>query len=144
MTRPMVACCLFACLCLVSHIGWTAQQNSSSKTDNEAVSELQPSPEEQRERQIQERFVQLLKRSPRFGTALDRVYGYHVERGSLDRFIEDLQQQAKQADSDGTDWMLLGLFEYQRGNDGQAVEAFTRAEEIRKDDRIIWDALISY
>lgn len=132
MTRRFVGCCLFACFFLGSSTGPAALQNSAAQTPLEAARE--ESPEEQRERQIHERFVELLKRSPRFGTALDRVYGYHVERGTLDTFVEELQEGANQNDSDGTEWMLLGLFEYQRGNDGQAVKAFGKAEQLREED----------
>ena len=37
--------------------------------------------EEARERQSMQRFLSLLERNPRKGTPLDRVYGFHVERG---------------------------------------------------------------
>jgi hypothetical protein len=47
-----------------------------------------PSPEDVRERQSMERFLSLLEKNARRGTALDRVYGYHVERGTLDAFVE--------------------------------------------------------
>ena len=40
--------------------------------------------EERRERTTMERFLALLEKAPRRGTALDRVYGDHVERGTLD------------------------------------------------------------
>ena len=46
--------------------------------------------EDDRERQAMERFLSLLEKNPRRGTALDRVYGYHVERGTLDAFIKSL------------------------------------------------------
>src|SRR5438105_2650422 len=49
--------------------------------------------EDERERQGVERFVALLERSPRRGTALDRIYGYHVERGSLDAFLKTYQDR---------------------------------------------------
>ncbi len=32
--------------------------------------------------------------------------------------------------------MILGMIEYQRGNDAKAVEAFTKAESIRTNDPI--------
>src|SRR5690606_3758898 len=44
--------------------------------------------EEKQERIAAERFLQLLKRRPRLGTALDKVYGYHVGRGSLDDVVQ--------------------------------------------------------
>ena len=39
------------------------------------------------ERKVMERFLGVLEKAPRRGTALDRVYGFHVERGSLDSFL---------------------------------------------------------
>ena len=43
--------------------------------------------EEAREQRAMERFLSILEKTPRRGTPLDRVYGYHVERGSLDDFL---------------------------------------------------------
>ena len=50
------------------------------------------SADEERERKIIERFVGILEKNPRRGTALDRVYGYHVERGTLDQLIGELKK----------------------------------------------------
>ena len=91
-------------------------------------------PEEIRARKINDRFFSLLKKRPRLGTALDRVYGFHVERGSLDAFTKELQQEAAQKPGDGTPWMLLGMLELQRGRDSESVKAFRKAEPLRKDD----------
>ena len=49
-----------------------------------------------RERQVMERFLAVLERAPRRGTALDRVYGYHVERGTLDALIKTYQDRTAQ------------------------------------------------
>ncbi|MCA9053139.1 MAG: tetratricopeptide repeat protein, partial [Planctomycetaceae bacterium] len=92
------------------------------------------SEEEQRQVQIAERFVTVLERSPRRGTALDRVYGHHVEFGTLDQFVESLRQRVAQQADDGIGWMLLGLVESQRGEDANAIDAFRKAEEHRPED----------
>ncbi|MEM9366872.1 MAG: hypothetical protein AAGD07_12835, partial [Planctomycetota bacterium] len=34
------------------------------------------------QQQIADRFLQVLQRRPRVGTALDRVYGHHVQNGT--------------------------------------------------------------
>lgn len=91
------------------------------------------SAEDAREQRIMERFLSILEKNPRQGTALDRIYGYHVERGTLDAFVQELQDRANE-DNDGTAWMVLGLFELQRGQDAAAVKAFQKAEETRNDD----------
>ena len=44
--------------------------------------------DEDRDRAVMERFLTVLEKAPRRGTALDRVYGYHVERGSLDALLK--------------------------------------------------------
>jgi len=42
-----------------------------------------------------ERFLKVLLANPRFGTAFDRVYGFHVDRGSIAAFQESLRVAAK-------------------------------------------------
>ena len=80
------------------------------------------------------RFLSLLEKNPRRGTALDRVYGYHVERGSLDSFIKSYQDRVAKKPKDGTGWLILGLLEGQRGQDAAAVTALRQAESTRPDD----------
>jgi tetratricopeptide (TPR) repeat protein len=87
------------------------------------------SPEEERERQVIDRFVSILEKNPRRGTALDRVYGYHVERGNLDAFIQGYVKRTRKDPTDGIAWMVLGLLESQRGKDANAVAAFRQAEK---------------
>ena len=84
--------------------------------------------------QAMERFLSLLEKNPRRGTPLDRVYGYHVERGSLDAFIKSYRDRLEKNPNDGTAWLILGLLEFQRGQDAAAVTALTKAEETRKED----------
>ncbi|MDR3638922.1 MAG: DUF1583 domain-containing protein [Isosphaeraceae bacterium] len=90
--------------------------------------------DEGRERQTMERFLAILEKNPRRGTALDRVYGYHVERGSLETFLKTYQERAAKDPKDGNAWLLLGLLEAQRGRDAAAVAALKKAEETRADD----------
>lgn len=80
-----------------------------------------------------ERFMTLLERNPRKGTALDRVYGHHVERGTVEEFVASFAEQARQV-NDGGAWMIVGMLEYQRGREAAAVEAFERAEALKPDD----------
>lgn len=90
------------------------------------------SPEAERERTTAERFFALLQRRPRLGTALDKVYGYHVGRGSLDEFTKGLEEMAR-AEDDGNLWMVLGMVHMQRGQDSLAVEALTQASDALSD-----------
>ncbi len=86
------------------------------------------------ERRSMERFLSLLERNPRRGTPLDRVYGYHVERGSLDAFIKSYRDRLDKKPDDGAAWLILGLLEFQRGQDAAAVTALANAETHRGSD----------
>ena len=90
--------------------------------------------EEAKQIKIAERFETVLEKRPRRGTALERVYGHHVEFGTLDKFIQGLQDRVKEKPEDGTGWMILGLFESQRGQDADAVDAFAQAEKFLPTD----------
>ncbi len=97
------------------------------------TAEIEPAarqtPEEQREEQIIKRFLTVLEKNPRRGTALDRIYGYHVERGSLDQLIRTYRERANKNQTDGVALMIVGLLESQRGKDADAVTAFRQAEK---------------
>jgi len=94
------------------------------------------SPDEDRERQAMERFLAVLERGPRSGTALDRVYGSHVERGSLDAPVRGYRDRVAKDPKDGPAWILPGLIESRRGRDSAAVSAFRAAEGARPDDAL--------
>ncbi len=68
-----------------------AQGPAPARPSNPALDA--PTPEDERERQAMERFLSLLEKSPRRGTSLDRVYGYHVERGTLDALIKRFEDR---------------------------------------------------
>ncbi|MCO6045540.1 tetratricopeptide repeat protein [Aeoliella sp. ICT_H6.2] len=88
---------------------------------------------EKTERITAERFLQLLKRRPRLGTALDKVYGYHVGRGTLDEFCESLEAEAKES-NDGKLWMILGMVQMQRSQDTLAVSSLEKAQDLLPDE----------
>ncbi len=114
---------------------------ANEPVSNETVADAPPAgetPEEAKERVAAERFLQLLKRRPRLGTALDKVYGYHVGRGSLDEFTAALEKEAAAGD-DGNVWMVLGMVQMQRGQDALAAAALEKAESLLPDE-----ALASY
>jgi tetratricopeptide (TPR) repeat protein len=92
------------------------------------VNDDEPTPDELRERAVMERFQGVLEKGPRKGTALDRLYGYHVERGSLDTFVATYRKQATDPQKAGTAWLIVGLLEAQRGRDADAATAYRAAE----------------
>jgi tetratricopeptide (TPR) repeat protein len=107
----------------------TAQPPGRSTADPAAA-------EEAREQGALQRFLTLLEKNPRRGTALDRVYGYHVERGTLDTFIKSYRDRSAKDPKDGAAWLILGLLEFQRGQDAAAVAALRQAETHRPDDAL--------
>ncbi len=92
----------------------------------------EPNADDVKEKAIVDRFVVVLEKNPRRGTALDKVYGYHVERGSLDGLVKTYRektQSLKGADA-GSAWLVVGLLESLRGQDAAAVTAFEQAEKL--------------
>ncbi|MDZ4849185.1 MAG: DUF1583 domain-containing protein [Pirellulaceae bacterium] len=104
----------------------------ANQVDTPPIAEL--SDEEVQQVQATERFLKVLEKSPRRGTALDRVYGHHVEFGTLDKFLQQLNDRVTKDPKDTEAWMLLGLFESQRGGDASAVDAFQKAAALRPTD----------
>jgi len=90
--------------------------------------------EETREREIAERFFAMLERNPRRGTALDKVYAFHVEHGSIEAFVGQLRDRVARAPDDGAGWLILGLVESQRSRDLAAVDSLSKAAELRTTD----------
>ncbi|NNJ25410.1 DUF1583 domain-containing protein [Alienimonas chondri] len=92
------------------------------------------SAEIEKERETAERFLSLLERNPRPGTALDRAYAFFAERGELAALAERLRTRAEENPADAAAPAILGLIEARRGNDEQAVAAFEQAAERAPDD----------
>jgi tetratricopeptide (TPR) repeat protein len=85
---------------------------------------------------IAERFQKVLEGNPRRGTAFDRLYGYYVERGLLDKLVANYATRTQKDAKDGVAWMIIGILESQRGRDAAAVAAFKRAETSRPSDAL--------
>lgn len=89
--------------------------------------------EEKKEQVAADRFLSVLEKNPRRGTALDKVYGFHVERGTLDKWLKGYRDRIAKDEKDGTAWMVLALIEAHRGQDAAAVKAFQKAEQYLPD-----------
>ena len=96
---------------------WTLAQPPKAEEPDE-------NEDEAKEKAVSERFRKVLEGNPRRGTALDKFYGYHVERGTLDTIIAEYAGRTKKDAKDGASWTVIGLMEAQRGRDGAAVAAF--------------------
>ena len=123
------------CLSLIACVSFTCVvEHSPQRT---AIAQ---GPADPQQKQIAERFLTVLLRRPRPGTALDRVYGYHIQAASLDSFIEELEAKADSGGDDaGAYRMLVGLIQLQRGSDAAAVAALRKAEPL-----LPTDAMVSY
>src|SRR5437764_600321 len=96
---------LIAALLLGTAAGPAFCQAPSPAVDEEAA----------RQQQIVARFLTVLERNPRRGTALDKIYGFHIENGTIEDFVKQLRDRTTAKPDDGTGWMILGLVESQRG-----------------------------
>lgn len=133
------SCVMLAAFCGISprHIfGQTASlpkktsQPASKPTEPKANSEsTEAAAELEKERVAVERFRAVLEKNPRRGTSLDKVYGFHVEQGTLNAWVQEYRDRVQKKADDGLAWMLLGLIELQRGQDAAAVTAFQNAEK---------------
>ena len=79
-------------------------------------------------RKTADRFLMVLERNPRKGTALDRVLEFHAERGSLDELAQQLRAKAAAADETKPDevgraWMVVGVIDDSRGETESALVA---------------------
>ncbi|MEM6691980.1 MAG: hypothetical protein AAF664_21305, partial [Planctomycetota bacterium] len=93
-----------------------------------------------RAKQTADRFLQVLERRPTPGTALDRVYAYHLQAGTLDELIDGQEKsyeekvQANAPEAAARHATLLGLLHSRRGDQPSAVEAYLNAEKASQDD----------
>ena len=97
------------------------------------AAQVDESEEAKQERLVAERFQELLIKRPRPGTALEKVYEFHLQRENLDKYCADLQMYAK-THSHGESWLLHGLVLQQRGQESEAIASFQKAEELLTDD----------
>ncbi len=78
-------------------------------------------------------YMQRLQRQPRPGTALDKIYDFHVDRGSVDDFLKELSAAATTGD---TATLIAGLIEQRRGRFESARTLLAAARVDRPEDSI--------
>lgn len=88
------------------------------------------------ERRAYERYLKVLERRPRQGAALDKIYDFHVTAGTLEEFVDQLQQQSQADAADGTAALILGMVEMRRGRDAAAIDGLQQAAAKRANDPI--------
>ncbi|MEM9827122.1 MAG: tetratricopeptide repeat protein [Planctomycetota bacterium] len=115
-------------------------QDETPSTQRDSVSE--------REREIAERFLGVVLRRPRPGTALDRVVDFHQRAGTIDELLERLSAQtleggdgaAASTSSDpktGLKVMVGGLVQLCRGNAADAAARLRIAEDLLPNDAAV-------
>ncbi|PAY21611.1 hypothetical protein CKO51_00680 [Rhodopirellula sp. SM50] len=88
------------------------------------LSPLSAQPPDQ-ERQVADRFLDVLLRNPQPGTALDRVYDFHVQGQSIDALLQALDD-----DNSGHQQMVRGLIQLKRADSSAAVVSLQKAETL--------------
>ncbi len=83
-------------------------------------------------RKTADRFLLVLERNPRRGTALDKVVEFHVDHESLDELITRLREQAEATEFEdaGRAWLVVGLIEASQGDAESAQTALERSEAL--------------
>lgn len=125
----------------------TAQQTTAEKTTAEKTTAEQTTAEQlesskaearknDRDAAIAQRFVDVLMRRPRPGTALDRVIDYHVSAGTLDDFLASLQSGDPSSPA-GPRLMIAGLILNRRGQPAAAAAVLRQAETAMPDDAAV-------
>lgn len=105
--------------------------------ESQAASELAG---KQAERIAADKFLEILLKRPATGTSLNRLFEFHVEQGDLGDLIQRLRDAAETStdeDATGRHWMLIGLLQLKRGEDGQAAEALARASDLLKSNAMV-------
>lgn len=123
-----LATCLLTILFLITTITAIAQSQEKATPSQSPA----PSDDEEKERVAAERFLEVLIKRPTTGTALDKVFGYHVAKGDLGDVLKRLIESAtasKDDDESGRYWMLIGLLQLERGEDAEAAKALGKAQE---------------
>lgn len=79
---------------------------------------------------VVERYLQIVERNPRRGTAFDRVYAHHADRGTLDEWVDRYRSRIAGDPEDATAWMLVALIDDKRGRDAEAADALEQVERL--------------
>ena len=83
------------------------------------------------------RFLDLLKRRPGFGTALDRVTRFHMERGTLDKLVAQLSSVRSSQPDSLAQQLIAGMLQIQRGDGSAAVPLLSEVEQQRPADPVV-------
>lgn len=117
----------YVILLLAVSLSW----GSSAVFADEDTAELRA---EQKAAKLNAAYLQRLKRLPGPGAALDKVYAFYLDRGTLGTLLQELRESSVATDGDGSDALLIGLIEQRRGRFAEAKSAFETAVRLRPQD----------
>jgi tetratricopeptide (TPR) repeat protein len=124
MNRPLVlSAALLLCLSLDDGPTLGARQTPPAAQDPE-------------QRLVERLLADLEKNTPR-PDLLERVYGFHVERGTTEDLLGRYRKRVEANPKDGRAWLLLGLFEAQRGLYAAAADALGKAEPLLPNEALV-------
>ncbi len=105
---------------------------AQSKKKNPAEADSVSDGNDEVARKLAERFLMVLERNPRKGTALDKVVEFHVDHESLDELITRLREKAEATEFEdaGRAWLVVGLVGASQGDAESAQTALERSEEL--------------
>lgn len=126
MQNRIVSICLTIAVGLGTAGVHAAQNDNDTQVAEDAIA-----------RRHAERFLDVLRRRPSFGTALQRVSDFHLERGTLDNLIRDLREDTK----DDVDLLIAGMLQVHRGHGEEAVGLLQKVEKQRSADPVASQAL---
>lgn len=93
-----------------------------------------PEQETEERRRNLERFWMILERSPRRGTALDRVFEFYQNSGQIEELLELSRNATSEKAGDFRSWLFLGLILSKNGQEQAATSAFQKAHELQEED----------
>jgi tetratricopeptide (TPR) repeat protein len=89
---------------------------------------------EKQDKEVVDRFWNILLQSPRYGIAFDRVYSYHVDQGTVHELTEQVRKQTVSEPKNGKAFLLFGLILLRQNNVEEAEAVFRQAEDLMTDD----------
>ena len=87
------------------------------------------------------RFLDLLKSRPGFGTALDHVSRFHMDRGTLDVLIAQLSNVPPSQSNSAVEHLIAGMLQIERGRGAEVVALLRDVEQLRAADPVVSHAL---
>ena len=127
----LVSCSL--CFLLALMLGLTAEVVTAQPPKAKS-GESEASAEDRQFQTVADRYWKILQARPRRDTAFDLWYRHYIDAGKLDDLVQTVQQQATAKPENLAAQLLLGLVLERRGQDVEALAAYSAAEQLAADN----------